>query len=72
MSTKRIIIRGGGFGGVKCAETLRDESPRYSQIVRPPKLAVRREIGAAMIENVKLFDRLLVEKKLKWEALSCR
>jgi len=24
MSTKRIIILGGGFGGVKCAETLRD------------------------------------------------
>jgi len=27
MSTKRIIILGGGFGGVKCAETLRDELP---------------------------------------------
>jgi hypothetical protein len=26
MSTKRIIILGGGFGGVKCAETLRDEA----------------------------------------------
>jgi NADH dehydrogenase FAD-containing subunit len=24
MNTKRIIILGGGFGGVKCAETLRD------------------------------------------------
>jgi hypothetical protein len=39
--------------------------PRYSQIVQPPKLAVRRETGAAMIENAKLFDRLLIEKKLK-------
>jgi hypothetical protein len=39
--------------------------PRYSQIVRPPKLAVRRETGAAMIENAKLFDRLVLEKKLK-------
>ena len=27
MSTKRIIILGGGFGEVKCAETLRDELP---------------------------------------------
>jgi NADH dehydrogenase FAD-containing subunit len=27
MSTKRIIILGGGFGGVKCAETLRDVLP---------------------------------------------
>ena len=27
MSTKRIIIPGGGFGRVKCAETLRDELP---------------------------------------------
>jgi NADH dehydrogenase len=27
MSTKRIIILGGGFGAVKCAETLRDELP---------------------------------------------
>jgi hypothetical protein len=25
MSTKRIIILGSGFGGVKCAETLREE-----------------------------------------------
>lgn len=39
--------------------------PRYSQIVQAPKLAVRRETGAAMIENAKLFDRLLFEKKLK-------
>ena len=39
--------------------------PRYSQIVQAPKLAVRRETGAAMIENAKLFDRLLLEKKLK-------
>ena len=29
--------------------------PRYSQIVQPPKLAVRRETGAAMIENAKLL-----------------
>ena len=39
--------------------------PRYSQIVQAPKLAVRRETGAAMIENAKLLDRLLLEKKLK-------
>jgi hypothetical protein len=39
--------------------------PRYSQIVQPPKLAVRRETAAAMIENAKLFDKLLLEKKLK-------
>jgi hypothetical protein len=26
MSTKRIIILGGGSGGVKCGETLRDEA----------------------------------------------
>ena len=25
MNTKRIIILGGGFGGVKCAQTLREE-----------------------------------------------
>ena len=36
--------------------------PRYSQIVQPPKLAVRRETGAAMIENAKLFDKLLLER----------
>jgi NADH dehydrogenase FAD-containing subunit len=28
MSAKRIIILGGGFGGMKCAETLRDVLPR--------------------------------------------
>jgi hypothetical protein len=39
--------------------------PRYSQIVQPPKVAVRRETAAAMIENAKRFDRLLLEKKLK-------
>jgi hypothetical protein len=39
--------------------------PRYSQIVQPPKLAVRRETGAAMIENAKLFDRLVREGKIK-------
>jgi hypothetical protein len=38
--------------------------PRYSQIVQPPKLAVRRETGAAMIENAKLFDKLLADGKL--------
>ena len=37
--------------------------PRYSQIVQAPKLAVRRETGAVMIENAKLFDRLLLEKE---------
>jgi hypothetical protein len=39
--------------------------PRYSQIVQPPKLAVRRETAAAMIENAKLLDRLLLEQKLR-------
>lgn len=38
--------------------------PRYSQIVQPPKLAVRRETAAAMIENAKLFEKLLTEGKL--------
>ena len=37
--------------------------PRYSQIVQSQKLAVRRETGAAMIENAKFFEKLLVEGK---------
>ncbi len=45
MSTKRIIILGGGFGGVKWAEMLRDELPlgcqELDEVAAPIRLARR-------------------------------
>ena len=45
MSTKRIIILGGGFGGVKWAVMLRDELPlsyqELDEVAAPIRLAWR-------------------------------
>ena len=38
---------------------------KYAELVPPPKLAVRRDTGAAMIENAKLFDKLIETGLLK-------
>src|SRR5436190_8216128 len=50
MSKKRIIIGGGGFGGVKCAETLRKHLSRESA-----------EIVLFNSENHLVFSPLLAE-----------
>jgi NADH dehydrogenase FAD-containing subunit len=53
MSTKRIIIiLGGGFGGVKCAEALLDELPpgyqELDEVAAPIRLASRRHRANAL------------------------
>lgn len=49
MSTRRILIVGGGFGGVQCAETLRDQ------------LSSEHEIVLFNVENHLVFSPLLAD-----------
>ena len=55
MSTKRIIILGGGFGGVKRAEMQRDELPLGNQeldeVAAPIRLARRRRRPNALANH---------------------
>ena len=56
MSTKRIIILGGGFGGVKCAEMLRD--PARVGALGAPCLA---GTGCARLRQAKRAQQRLVD-----------
>ena len=55
MSTKRIIILGGGFGGVKRAEMQRDELPLGNQeldeVAPRIRLARRRRLPNALTNH---------------------
>ena len=42
MSTKRIIVLGGGFGGMKRAEMQRDELPLGNQELVAPRIRLAR------------------------------
>ena len=61
MSTKRIIILGGGFGGVKRAEMQRDELPLGNQEldeVAPPICLARRRRRPNALGNHRVeFER---------------
>ena len=62
MSTKRIIILGGGFGGVKWAEMQRDEFPlSYQELdeIAPRIRLARRRLSPNALAN----HRVAIERR---------